>query len=1601
MAHIETAMLEPVAAKTKNITSFVKQERPKRECRSRKRRYDIEQYSTKRHKNDQIDTEEQDDSPCTFRLALSDTDEENDNESKCSTSDDTEPSSIKQVDDNSDIEENEDDTTNIYFSKPSTDQHRHIPVVANEAILQQQQALSRYSKRLISQFKYLYDQGLRKTIQPTTTLDYSDNQNNEIYLEKLRWELRNTFNRIDLFKEGYCVLSNEPFPFYSLCYMCGSVGSDLIYCNCCCEAYHPTCLNNYERPQFNSSSDSWLCPNCNVCNICGLLTHPNFLSRMTNEQNLSSQLISCFDCKRNFHLKCIKRFKDDQLNELNNLNNNNNNINNNSIVSLSRLSNSYLINQTWFCPSCIKCDCGQPLVSNDRNILSLAKTFSSQQSLMCFDCVNSIKLIRMQKNDNIEKCHLCEKYIEQMFPKQQQKQINYFLQCIKCRNRFHPKCDGYLNEDADIIPHIRHLCLNIICSKCDSDEKEKLKKSLLDYKLQCLKTILSSILSTLQLIVYDENRLNKIQSYTSNLQKLHESREQSLNLNIFLNDLLTLIRRLLTSNDIYRWQSAIDGCIIRQCPWFKSSLLLSSNNKTSNSSSSLSNHHHHFQPPPSMDHTYAFNNEHSLNEKSINSLLNYLDQNQTNEIDQFNNFHKVDRRKCQICETLSDHIVPNIGRLVSFGINQWVHVGCILPAYAKNLDQPPFILRNIRETVVRCQTKYVCAICSKLGASVHCHENECYQRFHCACIQKHYSTVDKNIQEQLNIKNGYLPNLTTLCLKHNGSKTANNAKRDSTDGVNPEEPKDTSNNNATNLPKIKTVNTSSTVYGDLSNNLVEFALINVRLCIGSLQIESLGNFDYQIDKADENFFSNKNYPNNYRASRLFWSIKNPHKKTVYHLHINIEQTYHNDEANHKVIEHPMADKQIHVEELYDTCRKYFDKFQKKIDQHSVYIEEFCQRNSINKKPIPSQTANRKRAANGTGLTKRLTKANPSCVKRQTPKAALKNVSRPRNRFANEKQSQMSLTIKQNPAKDNSTLTVNNKINEIQNLLPDDFLKSTNVSQFALALVQALRHVGQSTKIQQQEPSMNFNLLNPMSHTTNGIIMDKNNDILLKQLLKNMTVSQQLNDSQVSTLNSLQLSSHTSQWHSATSTQTEVLSKSHADSQHSYALVNGSIPLVDTTDNTSNLFPKSTCIPQVDGSIDDDDDDDCIRVSSIVINFLIDEIDKSDSKHFRTNSEYSIDLSDYVNAEKLVNLTPISPTNRHQIQDSEKKKSLSSDDLIQLYKQWSKSNFSRVQFTITNDEGYEIKSDDLDSAWSTIINSIRNSRDDMNLPHLSMVHDELNGHKMFGLTKSIIQIMLNQMYTNQQQQTGTTILLPLSSSSSSLSLNTINNNNNNNNNSTCSIENFTKKKMLSSSSRSNTFDRRTRERQRFGWLLNHSRKIEYALKSFEIDNALAYARRILLEEASVCLRLYHLHYFSERVLLVGSSPIHGCGLFTLVDLIEGQMIVEYTGEVVRPCLTDKRERENEGKGFGCYMFTVDSMNVIDATHRGNKARFINHNCEPNCFAKTVLSGGIKHIVIYALTDISRGSELTYDYSFPEEDVKIPCHCGTTKCRVYLN
>lgn len=59
---------------------------------------------------------------------------------------------------------------------------------------------------------------------------------------------------------------------------------------------------------------------------------------------------------------------------------------------------------------------------------------------------------------------------------------------------------------------------------------------------------------------------------------------------------------------------------------------------------------------------------------------------------------------------------------------------------------------------------------------------------------------------------------------------------------------------------------------------------------------------------------------------------------------------------------------------------------------------------------------------------------------------------------------------------------------------------------------------------------------------------------------------------------------------------------------------------------------------------------------------------------------------------------------------------------------------------------------------------------------------------------------------------------------------------------------------------------------------------------------------------------------------------------------GEMVIEYAGELIRSTLTDKRERYYDSRGIGCYMFKIDDNLVVDATMRGNAARFINHACE---------------------------------------------------------
>ncbi|KAK0097527.1 hypothetical protein PV326_001297 [Microctonus aethiopoides] len=134
---------------------------------------------------------------------------------------------------------------------------------------------------------------------------------------------------------------------------------------------------------------------------------------------------------------------------------------------------------------------------------------------------------------------------------------------------------------------------------------------------------------------------------------------------------------------------------------------------------------------------------------------------------------------------------------------------------------------------------------------------------------------------------------------------------------------------------------------------------------------------------------------------------------------------------------------------------------------------------------------------------------------------------------------------------------------------------------------------------------------------------------------------------------------------------------------------------------------------------------------------------------------------------------------------------------------------------------------------------------------------------------------------------------------------------------------------------------------FSWLASRHRQQPQVAAFSEME-----MRRATCTNLPMAMRFRMLKETSRESVGVYHSHIHGRGLFCLRDIEAGEMVIEYAGEVIRASLTDKREKYYDSKHIGCYMFKIDDHFVIDATMKGNAARFINHSCEPNCYSKVV-------------------------------------------------
>lgn len=137
-------------------------------------------------------------------------------------------------------------------------------------------------------------------------------------------------------------------------------------------------------------------------------------------------------------------------------------------------------------------------------------------------------------------------------------------------------------------------------------------------------------------------------------------------------------------------------------------------------------------------------------------------------------------------------------------------------------------------------------------------------------------------------------------------------------------------------------------------------------------------------------------------------------------------------------------------------------------------------------------------------------------------------------------------------------------------------------------------------------------------------------------------------------------------------------------------------------------------------------------------------------------------------------------------------------------------------------------------------------------------------------------------------------------------------------------------------------------------------------------------------ANIILRLDTLNF------KVGRSRIQGRGLFALSAVPARKKLGELGGEQIN--LREARRRAR-AVGESIKIVEFDDGTALDATRAGGPFGYVNHSCEPNAFMRRHRG----RVEFYALRPIEAGEEVTCDYGETHHDGRLPCRCGSPRCR----
>ncbi|XP_037938473.1 probable histone-lysine N-methyltransferase CG1716 isoform X2 [Teleopsis dalmanni] len=129
---------------------------------------------------------------------------------------------------------------------------------------------------------------------------------------------------------------------------------------------------------------------------------------------------------------------------------------------------------------------------------------------------------------------------------------------------------------------------------------------------------------------------------------------------------------------------------------------------------------------------------------------------------------------------------------------------------------------------------------------------------------------------------------------------------------------------------------------------------------------------------------------------------------------------------------------------------------------------------------------------------------------------------------------------------------------------------------------------------------------------------------------------------------------------------------------------------------------------------------------------------------------------------------------------------------------------------------------------------------------------------------------------------------------------------------------------------------------------------------------------------------------------------GFGIMADVEILPGEFILEYVGEVIDGEEFDRRrDLYSLDKNRHYYFMALRSDTIIDATIKGNISRFINHSCDPNAETQKWTVNGEVRVGFFSRKSIMPGEEITFDYQYERYGREAQrCFCEAPTCRGWI-